>query len=75
MDTCPFCKSADIGGGYGYAAGIFGGYEFCNSCDEFINIMPDIDGLSAKEISLIKREAIKWKKEMLKRASQSATQP
>ncbi len=41
--TCPKCKSSDVEGGYGMAAGGYGSYEMCMDCGCIFNATQDDD--------------------------------
>jgi len=63
MRKCPLCDSGNTSIGYGYGAGhhCLAGYEFCDDCDELIDLQPDYDGMPEERIASIKAEHQKWR--------------
>lgn len=58
MNNCTYCNSDDIIGGYGYGAGVFGGYQICNDCESILDLQPDTDGMSDEQIEAVNLKRI-----------------
>lgn len=61
--TCPKCGGTEHMTGYGYAAGILGGYTFCESedCGALLELWPDLEGLTEERAKELLAEVAKWR--------------